>query len=156
MSPGLPAWDQVAVDRFFSKVTENGVAAGCWLWTAARRYDGYGIYGIQGKTHYAHRWAFELLRTEIPSGLHLDHLCRVKHCCNPWHLEPVTSRENFLRGQAPGAVALRTGLCQRGHSMADAYVRPRTGYRECATCRRERQARSVRPEIMRAIRRYAA
>jgi hypothetical protein len=33
----------------------------------------------------------------IPDGLQLDHLCRVRCCVNPNHLEPVTAKENTLR-----------------------------------------------------------
>lgn len=76
--------------RFWPKVAEDG---DCWAWTGYRQPSGYGQFDKQ----YAHRWAFEHLRSEIPEGLELDHLCRVRHCVNPWHLEPVTHAENHRR-----------------------------------------------------------
>ena len=79
-----------APGRFWPKVAESG---DCWVWTAFRMPNGYGQFDKQ----YAHRWAYEHLRGEIPEGLELDHLCRVRHCVNPWHLEPVTHAENHRR-----------------------------------------------------------
>lgn len=69
----------------------------CWIWTRALR-NGYGAIWIDGRVEYAHRAAYELHIGSIPDGLELDHLCRVRSCCNPTHLEPVTRRENLMRG----------------------------------------------------------
>jgi hypothetical protein len=74
--------------------------SGCWLWTGEMNRNGYGRVRSDGKRVMAHRRAWELLRGPIPTGLVLDHLCRNRHCCNPAHLEPVTVRENTLRGEA--------------------------------------------------------
>ena len=52
---------------------------------------------------YAHRWAWEQAKGPIPKGLVVDHLCRVRWCCNPDHMELVTNRENILRGISPSA-----------------------------------------------------
>ena len=52
----------------------------------------------------AHRWSYQHHIGPVPEGLVLDHLCRVRHCVNPDHLEPVTSRENTLRGEGFAAV----------------------------------------------------
>lgn len=85
-------------DRFLIKVQsqENG----CWQWLASR-VNGYGIFGRHIR---AHRWAFVRWHGPIPDGLELDHLCQNRGCVNPWHLEPVTSKENDdrrRRGVAP-------------------------------------------------------
>lgn len=82
--------------RFWAKVSPpNG--AGCWLWTATL-VRGYGQFGIGSRRQYAHRVAYELLVGPVPEGLQLDHLCRTPACVNPAHLDPVTCRENLLRG----------------------------------------------------------
>ena len=45
----------------------------------------------------AHRAAYALDVGPIPEGLTIDHLCRVRHCVRPDHLEPVTQAENTRR-----------------------------------------------------------
>src|SRR4051812_32042472 len=89
-----------ANDRFWAKVNRDGPVpefnpslGPCWLWTAATR-NGYGKIGrkVEGAFHTydAHRVSYESLRGCIPTGMQLDHLCRVNGCVNPDHLEPVT------------------------------------------------------------------
>ena len=56
---------------------------GCWRWTAARFRKGYGMLRRDGKNHYAHRLVYELIVGPIPTGLQLDHLCRIPECVNP-------------------------------------------------------------------------
>ena len=90
---------------------------GCWLWTGARTANGYGTMsagGRYGATLLAHRLAYEWYRGAIPDGLQIDHLCRVRHCVNPWHLEAVTQEVNLKRGMAPGMVIWR-----RRHGIAE-------------------------------------
>lgn len=70
---------------------------GCWLWTGAVGRHGYATVKWQGVSRVAHRVVWTLLRGEIPRGLVLDHLCNVKHCVNPDHLEPVTNAVNIQR-----------------------------------------------------------
>ena len=98
-------------ERFWGKVDLDG-PDGCWLWTASTDKDGYGQFGvgsqIDGTATMAksHRWAHEHLVGPIPEGLQIDHLCRVRSCVNPGHLEPVTNRENLRRGhEARGTTA---------------------------------------------------
>lgn len=69
----------------------------CWDWTGAVTSRGYGSVGHDGRIQSTHRVAYELLIGPIPPGLQIDHLCRNKLCCNPWHLEPVTAQENRRR-----------------------------------------------------------
>ena len=92
---GISVWDDY---RFWSKVKKS---RGCWLWQGAINTNGYGNFHNKGRTVKAHRFAYEICVGEIPKGLTIDHLCRVRHCVNPSHLEPVTMRENFLRGDRP-------------------------------------------------------
>lgn len=68
--------------------------SGCWLWSGADNGVGYGKF----RGRYAHRISWEMHKGPIPDGMHIDHLCRVRCCVNPEHLEPVTNRENARRG----------------------------------------------------------
>jgi hypothetical protein len=99
-------------------VQEMGYVSPCWLSTyAINRHTGYTGIRLDAparKIEMTHRAAYELFVGPIPDGLHIDHLCRVRHCCNPEHLEPVTMLENFKRGRE--AVAREKAV----HRMEDA------------------------------------
>lgn len=72
---------------------------GCWVRKGSLTDRGYGNVAVTGSTKHLlmHRVMYEALVGPIPEGLELDHLCRVRACCNPWHLEPVTHGENLRR-----------------------------------------------------------
>ena len=130
--------------RFWAKVNKTDT---CWLWTAST-IGGYGaIYAGErlGKNLLAHRVAYEMLVGPIPEGLYLDHLCRVTLCVNPNHLEPVTPRENLLRGENHAAKKSRQTECLRGHPLSGAnlYTYP-NGNRRCKICRNESLKRLYR------------
>jgi hypothetical protein len=72
----------------------------CWVWTGRLNRNGYGRAWHNGAEPVAHRAVYEELVGPIPAGEVLDHLCRWRRCCNPGHVEPVTVRENILRGEA--------------------------------------------------------
>ena len=93
-------------------------STGCWLWLGALR-EGYGLYSTRRpkSTRNAHRVVYELLVGPIPSGLQLDHKCRVRRCVNPEHLEPVTPRENVLRGEGVAAQHAKRVTCKNGHPL---------------------------------------
>ncbi len=86
----------------------------CWEWVGSLNPGGYGNIKIGGKTISAHRWVYETLVGPIPEGLDLDHLCRVRHCVNPDHLEPVTRAENLRRGVQGFAMRRQ---CTNGHDV---------------------------------------
>jgi hypothetical protein len=83
-----------------SFVTEPNT--GCWLWVGHFRSNGYGEIKRQGIRLGAHRVSHELHIGAIPDGLVVDHLCRVKSCVNPDHLEAVTQQVNVLRSRRRG------------------------------------------------------
>jgi len=122
---------------------------GCWLWMGIVSRHGYGTVpfnraGKKTKWRLAHRLAYEEFKKPIPRGLHIDHLCRVRCCVNPDHLEPVTCAENLRRGtvttEAARVVSVANRLakthCKRGHKYTPENVyRTPAGTRICRTCR---------------------
>lgn len=69
----------------------------CWFYIGTKA-SGYGTIVIDGKREVVHRLMYEIERGAIPEGSELDHLCGIKHCLNPDHLEPVSHLENTRRG----------------------------------------------------------
>jgi len=116
---------------------------GCWIWTGTLDPLGYGRWtlcdGNQGKL--AHRVVYEAVIGPIPPGLDLDHLCRVRRCVGPTHLEPVTTAENVLRGEGFSARNKRKTHCSRGHELSGDNVKmistPKSrNTRRCMACAR--------------------
>lgn len=115
---------------------------GHWYWTAyCDKNTGYGSFGIGGKTRSAHVVSYELFVGPVPKGLQIDHLCRIRACVNPACLEPVTQRENILRGMGPSAQNAVKTHCKRGHAFTpeNTDIVPRG--RECKQCHREYEQR---------------
>ena len=125
------------LERFMLKVAQG--QKGCVFWTAGTTWNGYGLFWVNGRHVYAHRWAYEYFKGPIPDGLQLDHLCRNRSCVNPAHLEPVTQRENLLRGNTHAATNSAKTHCPKGHEYAGAnlYTYP-DGRRDCRTCQADR------------------
>lgn len=128
-------------DRFWAKVDKSG---DCWLWTAAKNNQGYGVFGIPGnKKVLPHRFSYELVKGPIPLGLTIDHLCRTPLCVNPDHLEAVTHRVNNLRGASQAALNAQKTYCPKGHAYSgdNLFVWKNTwGWtRRCRTCKNQQQ-----------------
>lgn len=128
----------------FERNIKKDAATGCWLWTASVSRGGYAYMQSESREKRvpAHRISYELHRGAIPEGLQIDHLCRVRRCVNPDHLEPVTAAENTRRGRAGEINHLRNlakTTCRHGHLLTpeNTYVRP-SGFRECRECVRIR------------------
>lgn len=136
-------------DRFM-RFVEMVPWSGCWIWMGSTsgdkdhpEYD-YGKFRLT-KMNYAHRVSYEMFRGPIPDGLQVDHLCRVRLCVNPFHLEPVTQLENVVRGRS-GEHQLNRAHCPKGHPYDDTntlYLPPndrrKSANRMCRECSRERR-----------------
>jgi hypothetical protein len=111
------------VERFWARV--QPVESGCWLWTGPIDRAGYGRTG--SGPPLAHRFAWQQIRGALPE-LELDHLCRVRACVNPDHLEPVTRAVNNQRA------ALAKETCKQGHPWTAASTLHSGGQRRCRVC----------------------
>lgn len=129
-------------DRFWMRVDADG---DCWLWTGPVDREGYGQLAMPGPRYVkAHRIAYELLVGPIEPGLQVDHLCRVRACVNPDHLEPVSARVNVRRSQSTAAANARKVTCNRGHLFDEANTRVTAkGWRYCRTCDRADHAKAA-------------
>ena len=125
---------------FWPKV-DMGINPGdCWLWTAGISPGGYGRFA---RHDYAHRLSYQWIIGPIPRNLVIDHLCRVRHCVNPSHMELVSNKENILRGVAPSAHHAQKTHCVNGHAFAPQNILRTKGRhtRICRECKHIRDAR---------------
>lgn len=136
--------DKYDIQDFFSKADLSG---DCWTWQGSHYRNGYGKIGLAG--YRVHRISYELTKGEIPKGLVIDHLCRVRNCINPSHLEAVSPKDNVLRGESQHAQNKRKTSCKNGHELntENTYSRKDRNTRECKTCRSEAVRKFQRKEI---------
>lgn len=125
--------------RFWSKVDQHSgvvvLETECWLWTAANNGNGYGVFTVQRKHIYAHRYSWEQTHNEkIQNNLQIDHLCKNTLCVNPDHLEPVTHRENLMRSSGWAAINANKTHCPQGHEYTKENTRIADGSRDCRIC----------------------
>jgi HNH endonuclease len=125
-------------ERFWDKVDfedpifpENG----CMLWKDGWKSFGYPRFSVgrrgQRKNFYAYRWLYEHLNGPLPEGTELDHLCRVRHCVNPNHLEPVPHLENLRRSPIH---SMSKTHCPQGHPYTSENTRIKGTRRVCRIC----------------------
>ncbi len=133
-------------ERFWEKVEKTG---GCWHWRGAVGGHTYGNFWDGEKVSRAHTVSYELHSGgSVPEGMHIDHLCRVRLCVNPEHLEVVTPAVNRARGVRDSLSRyqnINQTECKRGHPLSgdNLYVQPKNGYRYCKTCRRVSRRRAA-------------
>lgn len=85
-------------------MTDTGYKTPCWLWDGRTLANGYAAMNVGSKgakrTKVAHREYYEATYGKVKPRLTLDHLCDVRHCVNPDHLDPKTNAANCQRGKA--------------------------------------------------------
>ena len=131
--------------RFWRKVHVS--PNGCWMWVGRLEKDGYARWKTNRRMALSHRSAYESLVGVIPEGLEIDHLCRVRHCVNPHHMEPVTHQTNVRRGMVPvikWLAQVSKTHCPQGHPYNEANTYRWKDGRHCLSCRRHRALRSSR------------
>lgn len=115
-------------EKFLRKVDQ--IQGGCWLWKGSLFRLGYGRVRRNDKIRSAHIVSYELFIGKVPDGLEIDHLCRVRRCVNPQHLQAVTHKENMRR-----AFPTPPTHCPKGHAYDEknTYINP-MGRKVCRTC----------------------
>jgi len=130
------------MQRFWDKVNKNGAIpkkcpdlGPCWIWLSNSR-GGYGLFKIKQKNKQAHRVAYELLIGPLSQNDDLHHICEVKICCNPYHMQKV--RPINHPGAGPEFQRSKTH-CPRGHeyTVENTYVFG-NNFRACRICAKER------------------
>jgi hypothetical protein len=117
--------------------------SGCLVWTGCLNDSGYGLIRTRGRNLRVHRVMWEMFEGPIPDELQIDHLCRNRACANVTHLEPVTQRENLLRGETVTARLAAVTHCPQGHEYTpENTYRTSKGTRGCRECGRERYHRN--------------
>ena len=107
-----------------------------WVWTGYVSKRGYGKAYWRGRDDYLHRITYEICVGPIPEGMEIDHLCRVKICCYPPHLEAVPHAVNIARGEGGKHHSAKTH-CPKGHEYTPENTYPNRGnpnWRACKQC----------------------
>lgn len=134
---------------------EFGVRSDCWIWTGGLHTGGYGSFHsdwYRRERGSARAHIFQIVRIlgqEIDPTEETDHLCRVRPCSNPDHLERISQRENTLRGIGFSAVNAAKTRCDNGHEFTPENVLVTVlGHRKCAECNRiKNREYTSRPEV---------
>lgn len=144
-------------ERFWPKVDKSGpmiLDTRCWVWTGSLDPQGYGHFYLPGRYETAamisaHVFGYELENGPVPEGCDLDHLCRTPACVRAAHLEPVTHRENCLRGVGFAAINARKTHCPGGHEYDAVNTRyDKEGARHCRVCQKEWNAARYRKVLV--------
>jgi Flp pilus assembly pilin Flp len=137
----VPRRNTALLDRWIDKQDDH------WFWRGNLKTAGYGRIRLNGVKVLAHRAVYEAYVGPIPAGLTIDHLCRVRACVNPAHLEPVSMKVNVLRGVGAAAQHARQTHCKRGHPLVGEHVYLNAqGHRRCRTCQLEMHAERYRTD----------
>lgn len=80
-------------------IEDRGYKTPCWVWLRDTN-RGYGRASFGGRVRSVHVVMYQLAYGPISKGLEIDHLCKVRSCGRPDHLEAVTKLENIRRSSA--------------------------------------------------------
>ena len=142
-------WPRPSLEESFWQRANKKSEFECWLWSGGKNDDGYGV--LRGRT--MHRYSYELHKGPIPAGLEIDHLCSVRNCVNPAHLEAVSHQENIRRSWDRGNCESRRNRlgkwqlskthCSNGHeySRENVVLDSTSGARRCRICEKAKSAR---------------
>lgn len=141
----MSGYNSTAIARFWAKIqiskTKFYNGTPCWEWTGCIHRLGYGQFRPDGRRKHnggkpqtsPHRFAYENFVGEIPADREVDHLCNVKHCANPQHLELVTRQVNLTRRDAKRT---RNRVCPK-HNEEKISVGKKRSQLACKSCGRE-------------------
>lgn len=111
------------------RILENIIkdeTTGCWLWCGYLDKDGYGQISDAGVNRTTHRTLYEHFNGKVEEGLVMSHLCDEKYdkdskeyrkCCNPEHLEAITTQENTARMVVLGRSKITEGAFKEGQQV---------------------------------------
>lgn len=143
-----PAWGNEftfvePMHRFMDSVDVG--SSGCWLWNKSTDVNGYSQFSIRGQMMKGHRFIYEIYIGNIEDGLEIDHLCRVRHCVNPEHLEAVTHAEN-LRRMPRHRTEQWQSSCKNGHPLTEGnyFIRSDSGTKRCRIYNRIKSIRGAK------------
>jgi len=135
--------DEEVFIRLIGRIDSTHPIDKCWPYVAAKSPSGYGSVRHLGRMRPAHRVLYELINGEVPPGYEVDHVaargCVTRTCCNIFHLEAVTHRENMRRAShRVGRWKLSLTSCPNGHEYTEETTGTYRGWRFCKRCVRER------------------
>lgn len=132
----LPQPSESDIARFFSKIDKR--LDDCWIWTASKGSNGYGVFSYQcckenrRRSVNAHRLAYLIEHGVQPGSLFVCHQCDVRLCVNPDHLFLGTHSDNMLDASRKGRLPLNAPVScrfQKGHTLRLTVFEPGSKHR---------------------------